>query len=493
MSTLNPDSRLIYTARELPIPGRREVAARATLMGTVFARRCGPRVVRALAHRRADAIDLKPLARPLRESFEELGGTFIKFGQVIASSPGIFGELLANEFRSCLDTGPLVPIDEVAAVIEREFGRPLSELFAEFDPVPVGRASIAVVHRARRHDGRDVAVKVVRPDIDRIVATDLAVMEPLANFLAKQTGDQFVNAARQQLDGLRLQIGEEIDLRNEARALDYFGELTIEGGFDLVVVPAVHHDLSGENVLTMDFLPGTAIDDLADVERLGLNPGPVIEQMIRGFFEMTIKRGTFHGDIHAGNLILMPDGRIGVIDWGIVGRLDEDTHQFFVRMLSEVCGDDTGWADVTSYLVRHYGPQLREAMGMNDEQLAQFLQMMITPILLKPFGQISFSDMMNVTQIQIENAHGFSLKASSWREIVKRIRVQRRLHRLAEEGGGIFSDFDRGNFLLGKQLMYFERYGRLYLADRAILSDKPFLVRLLREAGQNIPDLPASE
>ena len=76
---------------------------------------------------------------------------------------------------------------------------------------------------------------------------------------------------------------------------------------------------------------------------------------------------------------------------------------------------------------------------------------------------------------------------------MKRIRVQRRRHRLAEEGGGIFSDFDRGNFLLGKQLMYFERYGRLYLADRAILSDKPFLVRLLREAGQNIPDLPASE
>jgi hypothetical protein len=120
-------------------------------------------------------------------------------------------------------------------------------------------------------------------------------------------------------------------------------------------------------------------------------------------------------------------------------------------------------------------------MGMDDAQLTQFMRMMIEPILLRPFGEVSFAEMMNMTQVQVAKANGVSFQNRNWREIFHRLRLQRKIHRMAVEGGGLMNDFDRGNFLLGKQLMYFERYGRLYLADRAILSDRPFLEALLKE------------
>ena len=196
---------------------------------------------------------------------------------------------------------------------------------------------------------------------------------------------------------------------------------------------------------------------------------------------MTIRWATFHGDIHAGNLLLLRDGRIGVIDWGIVGRLDAATHRFFTRMLSAVLGDESAWKDVTDHIVDNYGPAIREAMGMDDEQLGQFLRMMLEPILLKPFGQVSFAEMMNVTEVQVAEANGVSFQNRSVRELWRRLRLQRKIRRLAVQGGGLTTEFDRGNFLLGKQLMYFERYGRLYLSDRAILSDRAFLEELLRD------------
>jgi len=181
---------------------------------------------------------------------------------------------------------------------------------------------------------------------------------------------------------------------------------------------------------------------------------------------------------------LLRDGRVGVIDWGIVGRLDAETHKFFVRLLQAVLGDEDAWDDVTSYLIKTYGPSVREVMGMDDQQLAQFMRSMIEPILLRPFGEISFAEMMSVTQGQVAEANGVSFQSRSLRELWRRLRLQRRIHRLAVEGGGLMSEFDRSNFLLGKQLMYFERYGRLYLSDRAILSDREFLARLLAEDGQ---------
>jgi len=478
---------LRYHPRHLPTPTKAALARRSAVVATAFSKRFAPVALEQARHARQGPLPPERLARPLRLAFDDVGGTFTKFGQILASSPGLFGDELADEFRSSLDTGPMVPFPEVRVQVEADLGASLEEAYQSFDPVPIGRASIAVVHRAVLHDGREVAVKVLRPGIVDLVATDLDLMEPIFELLSRQTGAQTAGAILQQLDGFRLQIGEEMDLRNEARALSVFRDLNRRSGLDLIAVPEPYPELSGPNVLTMELLDGVPIDDLAALSELDVDPAPLIEQLIRGFFLMTVKYRMFHGDVHAGNLLMCRDGRIGVIDWGIVGRLDDETHWFLCRLLAAILGDEDAWSDVTSHLIKTYGPAIGEAMGMDDAQLAAFMRSMIEPILLRPFGEVSIAEMMTATQLKVAEAHGVEFESRSLLAVVRRFRLQRRIHKMATDTGGLMSDFDRGYFLLAKQLMYFERYGKLFLADVPILSDPVFLEELLAEAGELTP------
>jgi predicted unusual protein kinase regulating ubiquinone biosynthesis (AarF/ABC1/UbiB family) len=475
--------------RHLPTPTRAERARRGAQIAGVLARRLGPVLADEAVRHRGGPTAVAASARPLRLAFEDLGGTFVKFGQLVASSPGLFGQDLAEEFRSCLDTGPSVPYPRVARLVEDELGMAVSEAFAWFDPVPVGRASIAVVHRARLHDGRDVAVKVLRPDVERSVATDLSLMEPLFELLSRATGAQLAGATLQQLDGLRLQIGEELDLRNEARAMASFDGLVRASGFDALVVPTPVPERSSASVLTMSYLDGVPIDDLESAQAFGVDPAPLVDQLIRSFFTFVVRERVFHGDVHAGNLLLLRDGRLGLLDWGIVGRLDERTHRFVLRLLAAVLGDEQAWRDVTAYLVDVYGGQLRDAMRMDDEQLTAFLRAMVEPVLLRPFGEFSLGELMVAAEVRAAEAYGIELRREGVVGAMQRLRLQRRLRRAAVEGGGLMSEFDRTNFLLGKQLMYFERYGKVFLADEPILGDREFVAGLLSEQGEPRDDV----
>jgi aarF domain-containing kinase len=472
------DAPQIYP-RRLPEPGSRVLARRGAtitkVVGTRFAR-TALRQVRTIRQGPLPGIEL---ARPLRRSFEDLGGTFMKFGQIIASSPGMFGDEVADEFRACLDTGPAVPFPEVRRRVEEDLGRPLEVAFAEFEPVPIGTASIAVVHRARLHDGRVVAVKVLRPGIEELVATDLDLMQPLMEILVRLTGDQMAGSTLQLLDGFRVQIGEEMDLRNEARSLVHFRRLQNEFDLKLMAVPEPYPEFSGPNVLTMEFFDGVPIDDLARVGELGIEPLPLVQEVMRAFFVTTVRWGAFHGDVHAGNMMLLRDGRIGVIDWGIVGRLDPLTHRFFLSLLSAAMGNEQAWGDVTGYITRTYGPAIGEAVGMSDEELTVFVRSIFEPALTRPFGEVSLAGLIQAIQLQVAKAQGIEAHARTLGAILHRLRSQRRLRRMADASGGLMSEFDRGTFLLAKQLMYFERYGRLFVSDLPILHDRAFIEQLL--------------
>jgi predicted unusual protein kinase regulating ubiquinone biosynthesis (AarF/ABC1/UbiB family) len=489
-----------FHARRLPTPSRADLIRRGGRIGRVVTRHFAPVTLRQLRHIRRGGLSPATLARPLRLTVEELGGTFMKFGQLVASSPGLFGDEVADEFRSCLDTGPAVPFAQVKDRVERDLGMDLADAFTEFDPVPVGRASIAVVHRARLRpglggvpadapgaEGREVAVKVLRPGIEQLVATDLDLMQPLFYLLAKETGDQMAGSTLQLVDGLRVQLGEELDLRNEARALAHFRSLGEAIRLPLVVVPEPFPELSGPHVLTMEFLHGIAIDDFAQVAALGLDPGPLVEAVVRAFFITTVRWGAFHGDVHAGNLLLLEDGRIGVIDWGIVGRLDPDTHRFLIRLLEAVMGDESAWPDITEHLTRTYGRTIQEGLGFNDEELTAFLRSLIEPTLTRPFGEVSLAALMEAPQRQAALAQGADLHRRTMRSVLRRLRAQRKLRRLADESGGLNSDFDRASFLLGKQLMYFERYGKMFLADVPLMHDRAFFEQLLAGVRRDPP------
>jgi predicted unusual protein kinase regulating ubiquinone biosynthesis (AarF/ABC1/UbiB family) len=468
--------------RRLPAPTRLELVQRGARIAQVTTRHLAPVAVRQARELRSGALAATVLARPLRLTFEELGGTFMKFGQMIASSPGLFGDEMADEFRACLDTGPPVPFAAVRDQVEEDLGRALDDAFAEFELEPIGRASIAVVHRARLLDGRPVAVKVLRPGIEKLVAADLDLMQPFFEILARETGDQMAGSMLQLLDGLRQQLGEELDLRNEARALAHFRVLTTEIDLPLVVVPEPYPELSGQNVLTMEYLRGVPIDDLAAVAELGYDPAPLVEQVVRGFFVTTVRWGAFHGDVHAGNLLLLDDGRIGIIDWGIVGRLDHETHLFFLRLLDAVLGDEDAWPDITAHLTKTYGRAIQEGLGLDDEQLTAFIRSLIEPTLTRPFGEVSLAALLEAPQVQAARAEGAHAHERTLRSVVRRVRAQRRMRRIADEAGGLMSDFDRGTFLLGKQLMYFERYGKLFLSDVPLVADREFFAALLAGA-----------
>ena len=469
--------------RRLPRPTRRHLLRRGRRIATVSTRRFAWTVLRQARHARRGPLPAGELGRPLRRTFEDLGGTFMKFGQLVASSPGVFGDGLSEEFRACLDTGPAVPMEAVRRTVEADLGMALDDAYAEFDPVPIGRASIAVVHRARLHDGAEVAVKVLRPGIDRVVATDLDLLQPLLELVARQTGDQTAGSLLQMFDGFREQIGEELDLRNEARAMVHFRRLLGEIDLPSVVVPEVHERLCGPNVLTMELFDGVPIDDLARAADYGIDPAPLVEDVVRAFFVMTVRWDAFHGDVHAGNLFLLRDGRVGVLDWGIVGRLDPDTHRFVIRLLEAALGDEEAWDDVAAHLVRAYGPAIKEGLALDDEQLAQFVRGLIEPVLLRPFGEVSLGQLLTAPQARLAQARGVEAHQWSVRSIAIRLRAQRKVRRMAEEHGGVASDFDRGTFLLGKQLMYFERYGKLFMSDTPLLADRAFFTALLAGAG----------
>jgi tRNA A-37 threonylcarbamoyl transferase component Bud32 len=467
--------------RHLAPARRSDIARRAAQIAWVTAKHFTPLAVRAARAGDPRNLPSDAFARPLRLTFEELGTTFMKFGQLVASSPGVFGEDVAAEFRACLDTGSLVPFEQVRRVVEADLGMPLEDAFERFDEVPIGRASIAVVHRAKRYDGREVAVKVLRPGIEKRVSIDMDLFEPMLEIVARTTGEYVAGQLLQMFDGFRLQLGEELDLRNEARAILHMAELLERVDLPLVTVPEVHQDLSGPRTLTMEFIEGIPVDDLARIERYGFDPAPVVSQTVKGFLMTTLRWGFFHGDVHAGNLLLRPDGTLGVIDWGIIGRLDPETHQFFRRIVEAALGDDEAWPEIAAHTIKTYGTVLEQGLGMTPEDLTVFMKATLQPLLQAPFGQVSLVDILNAPQQKVAEARGFEAEKLTLRGIYKRVKEQREIRRLAEETGVYESEFERGLFLLTKALMYFERYGKMYMRDVSLFEDEAFFREALAQ------------
>jgi predicted unusual protein kinase regulating ubiquinone biosynthesis (AarF/ABC1/UbiB family) len=477
----------------LPAPPRGAVRRRATRVVATAARHLAAPALRRLTGREPDP---SAFARPLRLVFETLGGTFVKVGQLVASAPGLFGDAVADEFRSCLDTGPAVPFEDVRGAVELTLGRPLASAFAELDEAPIGRASIAVVHRGRLRDGRLVAVKVLRPGVEAAVATDLRLMQPLFEFLAFRIGVPEAGQLVRMLDGFGEQLAEELDLRNEARAMAHHRELLETLDLPGVVIPQPYPELSGQRVLTMEYLDGVAIDDMRAVAALGLDPRPLIEQLVRGWFITALRDGTFHADVHAGNLLLLRDGRVGAIDWGIVGRLDPRTHRFLRRMIEGALGDESAWHDVAVDLLEAYGPALREGLGFDEASLAAFSRTVVEPMFTQPIGEVRLGTFLAAMQGKVAEVEGRAEVPATvrgrWRAMRARFRRQREVHGGIAAYGGRGTSFDRGTFLLAKQLVYFERYGKMFLADSSLLADRGLIERLLTEARDDRAAPPAA-
>jgi ubiquinone biosynthesis protein len=261
--------------------------------------------------------------RHLREMLDELGPTFVKFGQLLSMRPDILPPDIIAELRGLQDDVSPFPYEQVEVMIHAELGQPVERLFRDFDPVPTAAASIGQVHRATLPNGRDVIVKVQRPGAVRQIEADLNLMYQ-ASRLAKERvrALDFIDAEAL-VDEFARSIRQELDYRLEARNADTFRKNF--AGHPHVRIPRVYWTYTRPRVLTLEYLDGT---QLADVELLGWSPEQrhrLAEVLTEAWMTMIFRHGFFHGDPHPANVLVFAPDRIGLVDFGQAGRLtDED-------------------------------------------------------------------------------------------------------------------------------------------------------------------------
>jgi ubiquinone biosynthesis protein len=289
--------------------------------------------------RRGGSTKIAGLSRRLRIAAEKLGPTYIKLGQIVASGDGIFPPELVAEFKRCRDQVPAEPWTVIEQVIAEELGRSPYEVFALIDHRPLAAASIAQVHRAELLDGTEVVIKVQRPSVVRRVHQDLAVMSWLAPHLVGRIPIAALANPPALVELFAETIVEELDFRLEAEnMLDIASTFGILGQRDFVV-PRPHPTLVTRRMLVMERLSGFNFSDVEGMRAAGIDTDAVVRSGMIGFLEGAMMHGIFHGDLHGGNLFILPSGKIALLDFGITARLSESKR---LALLSLIVGASNG-------------------------------------------------------------------------------------------------------------------------------------------------------
>jgi ubiquinone biosynthesis protein len=279
------------------------------------------------------------LSRRLRVAFEKLGPTYIKLGQIIASGDGVFPPALVAEFKWCRDQVPPEPWPAVERVLTEELGRPLSQVFATVEHTPLAAASIAQVHAATLRDGTPVVVKVQRPAVARRVHQDLAVMAWAAPHLVGRIPVAALANSPALVELFAETILEELDFRLEADNMLTLAGVFADLGQRSFVIPRPHPTLITRRMLVMERLDGFNFADVAGMQAAGIDTEEVVRAGMIGFLEGAMLYGVFHGDLHAGNLFVLPSGKTALLDFGITGRLTEPKR---LALLSLIVGASNG-------------------------------------------------------------------------------------------------------------------------------------------------------
>ncbi len=283
----------------------------------------------------------------LRFAMVELGPTFIKLGQVLSTRPDLVGITLAEELQHLQANVAADPPDAVRATIQSELGRPVDELFAEFDEEPMASASIGQVHRARLKSGEQVVVKVQHTDIERKVEVDLDILTGLAQASARipefaiyrpeAIAVEFQRAFRRELDFTR----EERNMGQFAK--DFSGDETVH-------IPKTYPELSTKRVLTMELVEGIKLAQTSRLEQAGHDLDEIARRGAAMYMEMIFGKSFYHADPHPGNVLVMRGNVIGLLDFGMVGRIDERLHEDIEEMLLAVANQDA--EHLTSIIIR---------------------------------------------------------------------------------------------------------------------------------------------
>lgn len=280
-------------------------------------------------------------AERLRHALEELGVTFIKFGQILSTRHDLVPEEYIKELAMLQDMVPPFGYDEAEKVVEKEFGKKLDEIFLSFDNEPIAAASIGQVHRARLLGGEEVAVKVMRPGVEKQVDTDLAIMMSLARFAEKHIKEsKFFNPVGFVEEFSRI-IRHEIDYVHEAKNAERF--YNNFAGSKTVKIPRIYWKYVTRHVLTQEYSDGIKISDIAQIEASGLDKRKITIDIANAYLKMIFEDGYYHADPHPGNILVTREGIIVFLDFGMAGYVDPELRECLANLIISIQRNDVGF------------------------------------------------------------------------------------------------------------------------------------------------------
>jgi len=274
----------------------------------------------------------------LRLVLEELGPTFIKIGQLLSTRPDILPDEYLTELLKLQDSIPPVPFSEVVLVLEAELGKPWQGLFQSVEKTPLAAASMAQVHSALTKEGEEVVIKIQRPGIEETIATDISILKYMAGLFASRVPESRPYDPVGLMEELTGIIAKELNFNLEASFTERFRANFADD--PRVAVPAVYWDLSARRVLTMDRVQGIKVDRVEDLKARGIETDKIASLLIEVFFRQVFELGLFHGDLHPGNIFVLDNEKIALVDFGIVGRIDESMRRDLAEIITSLIRED---------------------------------------------------------------------------------------------------------------------------------------------------------
>ena len=280
---------------------------------------------------RRDRVEKLSRGERIRLMFEELGPTFIKLGQILSTRPDLIPVDIFSELAKLQDNVPSFSYPEVENIVQTEFGAPIARLFLQFDEAPIASASIGQVHKARLENGEFVAVKVQRPGLDKLIEIDLEIMLHLAILIENNIEEAFYYRPVKVVEEFTRSLEKELDYTIEAGNIERMAVLFMKE--PEYYIPKVYKALSTSKVITMEFIEGIKVSEIEKLDAAGLDRKTIIQRGANFVFRQVFENGFFHADPHPGNIFILPQNVICMIDFGMVGSVDQETRDRFIELL----------------------------------------------------------------------------------------------------------------------------------------------------------------
>jgi ubiquinone biosynthesis protein len=290
--------------------------------------------LQAISSKRAERVEKLTRPQRLRMAFEELGPTYIKLGQILSTRPDLVPIDILEELTRLQDEVPPFPFENVKTVVESEFGMPAEELFKQLDEQPLASASIGQVHKARTRDGEPVAVKFQRPDIQKIIEVDLEIMLHLATLAERHIKEFEIHRPVKIVEEFARTLEKEIDYRIEATNMERIARRFLD--LPHVYIPAVFREFTTSRVLTTELIEGIKISKIESIVEAGLDQKIIADRVVGWVLKQAFEHGFFHADPHPGNIFVLADNVICLVDYGMMGLVDRATREAFIDLIDSV-------------------------------------------------------------------------------------------------------------------------------------------------------------